>query len=124
MTHVLFVCSQGMKRSPTAAAMWWMHDDIYPHSGGVRTMIEHDWADLRPTVFCFEEWHREKIRPHYNGPIIVLNIEDKYDYMDPDLIQLIAERVGKILPPPVMDAEYMEGLAAEYRSRQVTQVEP
>lgn len=117
MHHVLFVCTAGQKRSPTAAAMWWGHDSIITYSSGIEGIWSWDWQNLEPMVICFEEYHREAIRPHYDGPILVLGIEDKYGFMYTDLIQLIRERVGDILPPPVMDAAYMESLLKERSER-------
>ena len=59
-----------------------------------------EWADL---VFVMEKSHRnrlsKKFRPHLRHKrVIVLNIPDDYDFMDPDLIRLLEARVTQYLP--------------------------
>lgn len=96
--HLLFICSQNRLRSPTAEAVFAKFSGVDVDSAG----LNHDavvplspeqlkWADV---IFVMETAHREKLRRkykrHLNGQrVIVLNIPDNYDYMDPALIELL-----------------------------------
>ena len=58
------------------------------------------WAD---TVFVMEKVHRSrlsaKFKRHLNGKrVICLDIPDEYEYMDPDLVRLLKQKVPRFLP--------------------------
>jgi predicted protein tyrosine phosphatase len=58
------------------------------------------WAQL---IFVMERAHRNKLsakfKKHLNGKrVICLDIPDDYDYMDPNLIQLLQAKVPRFLP--------------------------
>lgn len=53
-----------------------------------------DWADL---VVVMEKYHRNRIRKRYpevykSKPIVCLYIPDDYEFMQPELIQLLRDR--------------------------------
>jgi len=54
-----------------------------------------DWADL---VFAMESVHRRRLQQRFSPllrakQVIVLGIEDKYKYMDVELVRLLTEKV-------------------------------
>lgn len=108
MTHnVLFVCGKNRLRSPTA-------EQVFADWPGVETASAgtgHDadcpvsaeliaWADA---VLVMESAQRVKIaakfQPQLRGKrIAVLGIPDKFEYMAPELVRLLQEKVPRYLP--------------------------
>jgi hypothetical protein len=59
-----------------------------------------DWADV---IFVMEKTHRSKLarqfRSHLKGKrVVCLDIPDDYEFMDPELVRLLENRVGRFLP--------------------------
>jgi len=104
--NLLFVCSKNKWRSPTAEAIFKGHNFYHAKSAGVaesaRIRLSENmvrWADL---IFVMEHDHKQRIKELYdssliNKEIIVLDIEDDYHFMDPDLIEQIKESVRPYL---------------------------
>ncbi len=104
--NLLFVCSKNKLRSPTAEVVFSEYTDIEAIGAGTNkdapTTISADlieWADL---ILVMEKKHRSKITAKFkdilkNKKIVVLNILDKYDFMDSDLIEILEKRVFKHL---------------------------
>ncbi len=95
--NLLFVCSRNKWRSPTAENIFKDHSFYRARSAGVSEsarirMSEKlvEWADI---IFVMEKNHKEKIEARYstllNKSIVVLDIPDEYQYMDPELIHMI-----------------------------------
>ena len=106
MLNVLFVCSKNQWRSPTAEQIYRRRPEISVRSVGTaraaRRQIKADdlaWADL---VFAMEQKHKQRITSDYSQfvqrkPIHVLDIPDDYEFMDPELVQMIRDSVDPIL---------------------------
>ena len=100
--NILFVCSRNKWRSRTAETIF--KNDIKHHvkSAGtdegakIKLTENHlNWADI---VFVMENKHKQRIRDKfnsdvYNDKIIVLEIPDDYNYMDPELVEIIKTSV-------------------------------
>jgi predicted protein tyrosine phosphatase len=100
--RVLFICRQNRKRSATAERMFAKEPGLEVRSAG--TSIDAlvpvnqrmlDWADI---VFVMdEEQHRALARAfpeHAAVPrAVVLHIEDDYQFLEPELVSLLRERV-------------------------------
>ena len=101
--RILFVCSMNKLRSPTAEGIFATLGDIDVDSAGT----SHDaynrvtpeniaWATH---IVCMEHEHASHIRKHHRAhlkaKVIVLNIEDDYDYMDPALIWKLDKTMGR-----------------------------
>ena len=107
MTRVLFVCSQNRLRSPTAEQAFSSRSDLGCASAGLNHDAENPltpellaWADI---IFVMERAHRIKLRSKFkpylaNARLICLDIPDNYDYMDPDLVELLKVRVSWHIP--------------------------
>ena len=105
--NVLFVCSQNKLRSPTAEQVFARWPGIEVSSCGLNNDAENpatpeqiEWAD---TIFVMEKAHRHKLSQHYqrhlkNAKVICLNIPDEFEFMGPDLVAILKERVPKFLP--------------------------
>jgi predicted protein tyrosine phosphatase len=104
--NVLFVCSQNKLRSPTAEQVFANWPGIEVSSAGLDdgcgnpvTPEELEWANL---VLVMEQAHRNKLsrrfKPHLkNARVIVLGIPDDYDFMDPDLVNILQAKVPPFL---------------------------
>jgi predicted protein tyrosine phosphatase len=104
--RVLFVCSQNRLRSPTAEVVFSTVKGVEALSAGMDsdaiTPISADlieWADL---ILAMERTHYRRLQERF-GPLLkdkrisVLRIRDEYDYMDPDLIRILREKVTPLL---------------------------
>jgi predicted protein tyrosine phosphatase len=106
-TRILFVCSQNRLRSRTAEAVFEGRAGISARSAGTlpiaRVRVDAAlvaWADI---VFGMEAEHVDYIRQHFPaaamGKVLVsLEIPDEYDYMQPELVALLEERVASAWP--------------------------
>jgi protein-tyrosine phosphatase len=105
-TNVLFLCSRNQWRSPTAEQIYANHPIIYAKSAGtepsarikVNTKLI-EWADV---IFVMEKKHKQRIKEKFGQEttqkqIIVLDIPDDYQYMDPELVEEIEAKVGGYL---------------------------
>ena len=104
--NLLFVCSRNQWRSPTAEKIYKNKPNLNCRSAGTAHSARHKlsaidikWSDI---IFVMENKHRAKIRADYPGEskykeIIVMGIEDNYQYMDKELIDEIISVVDPIL---------------------------
>jgi predicted protein tyrosine phosphatase len=102
---ILFVCTINRMRSITAQNVFSDDERFEVRSAGTdksaticidATLL--DWAD---TVVVMEKHHRAAIRsrfPRYyeNKRIVCLYIPDDYEYMQPELISILKERVDDV----------------------------
>lgn len=96
--RVLCVCSAGLLRSPTAAVVLSQAPfNFNTRAAGLTpefALIPVDevlihWAD---EIVCMEAKQLEILADMTDKPIRCLYIEDSFDYRDPELMRLIAER--------------------------------
>lgn len=104
--NILFVCSRNQWRSPTAEQIWRRHPMLNVRSGGTSPSARHtvshadiDWADV---VIVMEQRHRSRLVADFGDlladkHIHVLDIPDEYQYMDPELVELLRQSVGHLL---------------------------
>ena len=104
MKHILFVCSQNRLRSPTAESIFSQWPGVEAMSAGLNNdatipvsfeLIE--WADV---VVVMEKPHKntitKKFGAHLKGKkVIVLDIPDEYEYMQPELVQILKVKVPR-----------------------------
>ena len=107
MLKVLFVCSQNKLRSPTAEQVFSGYADVEVTSAGLNHDAEvplsaelMEWAD---TIFVMEKAHANKLRAKFRTQlkqqnVICLNIPDRFEYMEPALVQILEEKVPRYLP--------------------------
>ena len=104
--HVLFVCSRNQWRSPTAERVWKSHSGIAVRSAGTSrsarrklTVADLRWADL---ILVMEDKHSARIRAEHRDEVSykalqVLDIPDNYQFMDPELIELLELKVEPLI---------------------------
>lgn len=98
MKRLLFICSQNRLRSPTAEKVFSQWQGIEAKSAGLDvdaiapvTPELLDWAHI---VVVMEKCHKNKLGKKYRSSIkgkrvVVLDIPDEYDYMQPELVALL-----------------------------------
>jgi len=104
--NILFVCSRNKWRSRTAEELFKNSSNHAVRSAGTendaRIRITEkliNWADL---IFVMEKRHRERLEEKFqlaieNKRIIILDIEDKYQYMNEELIESLKASVSPYL---------------------------
>jgi predicted protein tyrosine phosphatase len=101
--HVLFVCRYNRKRSATAERVFGKEAALDVRSAGtsedalvrVNTrMLE--WADVVFTMDDGQQRALARMFPAHPGldKIVCLEIEDQYDFLDPELVALLRERTA------------------------------
>ena len=103
MKRVLFICSQNRLRSPTAERVFSNRPGFEVASAGTNPDAETtvspellEWADV---IFVMERAHRSTLSRDFRAQlktkrIICLDIPDRYEYMDPELVRLLEAKVG------------------------------
>ena len=105
---VLFICSRNRWRSLTAEKIFDGVNGIQARSAGtepsarIRVTAGHlSWADL---IFVMEKKHSRRLQEKFpeaiaNKNIICLHIPDDYEFMQPELVDLLEASVAFHLPP-------------------------
>ena len=105
MVNILFICGKARKRSPTAAVVVAEHlghpTDLAGLSADAdeRVSSEHlEWAD---TVAVMERAQLSRLKrqmgPHLKGKqLICLDIPDRFEFAQPELVDLITARLTRI----------------------------
>jgi len=106
MRNLLFICSENRLRSPTAEAVFSTYEGIQAIGAGTNKDAETpvsgdliEWADI---ILVMEKSHRNKVSKKYkellkDKRLIVLDIPDNYDCMQPELIQILKAKVAKVV---------------------------
>jgi predicted protein tyrosine phosphatase len=102
---ILIICSRNKKRSLTAEKIYQNDQRLEIRSVGTspkakRKIKESDikWAEI---ILCMEKKHYKMIQKLFginNLPnTLVLGIEDEYEFMDPELINMLKTEIEVIL---------------------------
>ncbi|MEO0796588.1 MAG: hypothetical protein AAFX93_15570 [Verrucomicrobiota bacterium] len=103
--NVLFVCSMNKWRSPTAEKIYKTMPLVNTRSGGTSSKAKHQvslddirWADL---VIAMESKHRQRLVADFpeamrHREVHVLDIEDNYEFMNPELIDELRAAIDPI----------------------------
>jgi len=104
--RVLFLCSRNRLRSPTAEQVFGTWPELEVDSAGladdadvVLTNEQLDWAEL---IVVMEASHRRRLQARYRSRlkgkrVVCLDIPDRYDFMQPELVALLLKRAGPLL---------------------------
>lgn len=104
--NLLFVCSECRLRSPTAEQVFGEYPGITAIAAGTNhdasTPVSGDlveWADI---VLVMEKSHRNKLTKKFREQLrgkrlVVLGIPDNYEFMEPQLVQLLKVRVARYI---------------------------
>jgi predicted protein tyrosine phosphatase len=104
--NVLFVCSRNKWRSRTAETIFKANQDHEFRSAGTendaRIKVNEklvNWADL---IFVMEKRHKQRLQDRFDQllndkEVIILDIEDNFEYMDEELIEMLKTSVTPYL---------------------------
>ena len=104
--NILFICSQGQSRSPTAEQAFASQPGCRTASAGIAINSERpltseavEWAEL---IFVMEDVHYLILVQKFSSDlkdkrIITLNIRDEYEFNEPRLVRLLKRKVAKHL---------------------------
>ena len=105
--RLLFVCARNRLRSPTAERVFATVSGVETDSAGVAPDAEQNvtpemlaWADV---ILVMEPAHRAKLArgfgKHLRGKrVVCLNIPDEFEYMAPALVEVLWDRITRVLP--------------------------
>jgi predicted protein tyrosine phosphatase len=98
----LFVCSRNQWRSPTGEKIFANSERFEARSRGLSASAKQRlsandvaWADV---IFVMEREHKQQLMTRFreevaSRPLHVLEIPDEYQFMDPELVELISRGV-------------------------------
>lgn len=103
--NILVVCGKNKRRSRTAEYIFKNDQRISIRSVGLSPKSERqikdrdiDWADL---IIVMEDDHRRRIFDTFRQmelpTLEVLHIEDEYEYLDEELIEILHDQINKTL---------------------------
>ncbi len=102
--HLLFLCSRNKLRSPTAEAIFADHPAVEVDSAGLSrdaevpvSLEQIEWADL---ILVMEPVHRRRLNQKFGRAlagkqVVVLDIPDRFEFMEPALVELLKQRCGR-----------------------------
>lgn len=102
MKRVLFLCSRNRLRSPTAEQVFADYPDVDATSAGLAPdavdPLTPDHLEDIDIVFVMEKGHRRKLSRHFKpwlkqARIVCLDIPDDFEFMQPELVELLTARV-------------------------------
>ena len=100
--HVLFLCSRNRLRSPTAEIVFSKIPGLQTTSAGLapdaETPLDADLLEWADVVCVMEKAHRKKLQSRFGKQlgsrrVICLDIPDDYEFMSPELVDLLQERL-------------------------------
>ena len=106
LTRALFICSRNRLRSPTAEQVFSCWPGIEADSAGLAadaiTIVSDEqitWAEI---IFVMERAHKVKLSKKFGSllkgkRVMCLDIPDKYAFMQPELIAVLEQKVGRFL---------------------------
>ncbi|HBD02018.1 TPA: protein-tyrosine-phosphatase [Candidatus Collierbacteria bacterium] len=105
MLRILVVCSHNKWRSPTAEAIYRKDKRFHIKSAGLGKLSPHQISlrDIETSnlILYMEKDHLERIKllfPNVRLPSAInLDIPDQYCFMDPELIEILREKIESIL---------------------------
>jgi predicted protein tyrosine phosphatase len=104
MPNLLFICSKNQWRSPTAEALFRNRPEHKVSSAGTsdkaRVRVNQKMIDRADVILVMEHKHKEILKQRFsiNGKqLIVLDIEDNYQFNDPELIAILRNELKEYL---------------------------
>jgi predicted protein tyrosine phosphatase len=104
--NILFVCSRNRLRSPTAEVVFAQRPGWNTASAGLahdaETTVEPETLEWADVVVVMERRHQKKLQERFSRwlrdkRVVCLGIPDDYDYMDPELVSILQEKVPRLL---------------------------
>jgi predicted protein tyrosine phosphatase len=102
LPNLLFICSKNQWRSPTAELLFKNHPVHQARSAGTsdkaRIKVNEKLLNWANVVFVMERRHSELLKQRFPKAIagkelIVLDIEDDYQFGDPELVEILKDKL-------------------------------
>jgi len=102
-TKILFICHANMDRSPTAAKIYSNHPELEVKSAGISwqayTIVSKELVEWADVILAMEDDQKLYIEHKFSeviaGKMIdSLDVQDEYDFMNPQLQNIIKVRVN------------------------------
>lgn len=106
LKNLLFICGKGRQRSPTAEQVFANYSNVETDSAGLSAdadlRLGTDQIEWSTHIIVMEKSQASKLRTNYKKyidgkKIICLDIPDKFDYMQIELIELLKQRIRRVL---------------------------
>ncbi|SDQ00772.1 Predicted protein tyrosine phosphatase [Mucilaginibacter sp. OK268] len=104
MSTLLFICSKNQWRSPTAELLFKNHPVHQAYSAGTsdkaRIRISQKMIDRADVIFVMERKHQQLLKQRFDITdklLIVLDIEDNYQFNDPELVEILEDVLREYL---------------------------
>ena len=106
LTRVLVVCSRNRWRSPTAEWIIREFPGYTAVSAGTepsaRVRVNDCHIKNADLIVVMERRHLDRLKQRFNEllkgkPVHCLDIPDEYEFMDPELIELLRDGLGEVL---------------------------
>ena len=104
MSTLLFICSKNQWRSPTAELLFKNHPLHQAYSAGTsdkaRIRVNQKMIDQADVIFVMERKHQQLLKQRFDisgKQLVVLDIEDNYQFNDPELISILEEVLREYL---------------------------
>ena len=106
MSNLLFICSKNQWRSPTAELLFKNHPVHHARSAGTsdkaRIKVNQKMLDWTDVIFVMERRHQQLLKQQFPFPLvgkslIILNIEDNYQFGDEELIGILKTSLSDYL---------------------------
>ncbi|MGD1927258.1 MAG: low molecular weight protein tyrosine phosphatase family protein [Paracoccaceae bacterium] len=103
MKKVLFICGKARSRSPTAAQIFADWSGLRTDFGGISNDADDalstdqiDWADV---IMVMERRHQTRLNDRFGRilagkKVLVLDIRDRFSFMDRELIEELMDKAG------------------------------
>lgn len=99
--NILVVCGRNKRRSKTAEQIFRADSTLNIRSAGLSpkspSQVSESKIEWSDAIMVMEDSHKNRISGQYRHlelpPIFVLHIEDEFEYMDEELIELLEERI-------------------------------
>ncbi|MGL4637028.1 MAG: low molecular weight protein tyrosine phosphatase family protein [Beijerinckiaceae bacterium] len=102
MKSVLFLCARNRLRSPTAENIFSHLRGFEVSSAGINSDADNpvtgEMIEEADIIFVMEKSHRQKLQKRFQrylrkARVICLDIPDEYEFMDPQLVDLLNKKV-------------------------------
>lgn len=102
--RLLFVCTRNRLRSPTAEEVLGRLDGVTAISAGTNrdapTTVSGDLLEWADVVLVMERRHASILKRRFGRQldgvdVVVLGIPDRYEFMDPELVELLEARCAR-----------------------------
>jgi predicted protein tyrosine phosphatase len=104
LANLLFICSKNQWRSPTAELLFKGHPEHNAFSAGTsdkaRVRVNQKLIDRAELIFVMERKHRDLLKQRFDvtgKQLIVLDIEDNYQFNDPELVEILQNALHNYL---------------------------